>query len=173
MTGAAFSVTLDDAPIKSMLERLEMGIRDDRGLLAILGEYGVASTQARFATQASPEGTPWTPLNQAYADFKGAGYDILTGPSGALKSSQHFVLGMSLVAWGSNMIYAAVHQFGATIVPKSAGALFFRLGLGGVREVLAQSVTIPARPYLGISAEDAEEIVALTQDYFARLIAGY
>ncbi|OYV40406.1 MAG: hypothetical protein B7Z80_04585 [Rhodospirillales bacterium 20-64-7] len=170
MTGAAFTVTLDAAPIEGMLERLEIGIRDDRGLLAVLGEYGVASTQRRFETQASPEGVPWGALNPAYASLKGAGYDILT-LSGTLRRSQHFVLGLGAVAWGSSMIYAAVHQFGATIVPKNAPALSFRLGLDA-RWVHVQSVTIPARPYLGISAEDAEEIVALTQDYFARLIAG-
>lgn len=55
------------------------------------------------------------------------------------------------LAWGSNKIYAAVHRFGAVIRPKTAEAVRFRLASGLVR---ARSVTIPARPYLGLSAED-------------------
>ena len=57
------------------------------------------------------------------------------------------------VVIGSNKIYAAVHQFGATITPKSGQYLTFWMG---GRLVKARSVTIPARPYLGISDDDSK-----------------
>jgi phage gpG-like protein len=50
------------------------------------------------------------------------------------------------------MEYAAVHQFGAEIKPKSAKALFVP-GYGKL-----QKVNIPARPYLGVSSDDAKAI---------------
>jgi phage virion morphogenesis protein len=170
MTGAVFEVTFDDSAILGALDRLQEGIAAEGGLLAQIGAYGVASTTRRFGTETAPDGAPWKGLNPAYASFKGAGYDILTR-SGALRSSQHYVVGAGEVSWGSGMIYAAVHQFGATIVPKNAKALSFQLGLDG-RRVFAKSVTIPARPYLGISLEDREEIIAITQDFLGGLISG-
>jgi phage virion morphogenesis protein len=171
MTGAAWEVTFDDAAILGALDRLELGLGEDGPLLRQIGEYGVASTQRRFQSETAPDGIPWAALNPAYASLKGGGYNILT-LSGTLQRSMNFRTGASVVRWGSPMIYAAVHQFGATIVPKNARALYFKLGLGGVREMVVQSVTVPARPYLGISAEDAEEIIALTTDFMARLITG-
>ena len=53
---------------------------------------------------------------------------------------------------------AAVHQFGGTIKPKSGKLLAFR---GHV----AKSVTIPARPYLGLSDADQNELVERTLDW--------
>ena len=58
---------------------------------------------------------------------------------------------------GSNIVYAAIHEFGGTIVPKSAPALVFKIGDQWVR---TQRVTIPPRPYLVPSLnESADEIV--------------
>jgi phage gpG-like protein len=63
------------------------------------------------------------------------------------------------------VIYAATHQGGATIRGK-AGPLKFKLP-GGLGFVSPQEVIIPARPFLGVSAEDAAEIVAIGEDYLA------
>jgi phage gpG-like protein len=172
MTGAAFEVVLDDSLVLGALDRLEAAAADSGPLLQIIGEYGVKSTVERFVTsEEAPDGTPWAALSPAYAAFKPAGYNILF-LSGALLNSQHAVVGIGEVQWGSGMIYAAVHQFGATIVPKNAKALAFKLGLGGVLTVRVKSVTIPARPYLGLSAEDRKEIPLLAQDYFGRIMGG-
>lgn len=69
--------------------------------------------------------------------------------------------------WGAAWEFAHVHQEGAVITPKSAGRLVFMLG---DKRVFAKKVTIPARPFVGVSAEDAEEIKALVTDYFGRLL---
>ena len=65
---------------------------------------------------------------------------------------------------GTNVIYAAIHQLGGKIVPKNATHLVFRLATG---VVLAKSVTLPARPYLGISDDD-QEMIADTVFRFLR-----
>jgi len=82
---------------------------------------------------------------------------ILT-ETGRLRDSITSRAGRDQVAVGTNVIYAAVHQFGATIVPKNATHLVFRLATG---VVLAKSVTVPARPFLGINDDD-EEMIADT-----------
>jgi phage gpG-like protein len=58
---------------------------------------------------------------------------------------------------GATMEYAAVLQFGAEIKPKSAKALFVP-GYG-----MLQKVTIPARPYLGVSQDDTKAIEAVVE----------
>jgi phage gpG-like protein len=171
MTGAAFQVQFKDDLVIGALERFQAGVAESGPLLRIIGQYGVDSTKARFGTQEAPDGSAWAPLNTAYAAIKPSGYNILF-LSGALLNSQHYVPGIQEVAWGSGMIYAGVHQFGAVIKPKSAKALAFKLGIGGVRTVRVKSVTIPARPYLGLSIEDRAEIQALAGDYMLRLMGG-
>ena len=73
------------------------------------------------------------------------------------------LVGDRTVEIGSNLPYAAVHQFGATIKPRAAKVLMFR---GHV----AKSVTIPARPYLGLSDEDRSEIVGRTLEWLQRIM---
>jgi len=73
------------------------------------------------------------------------------------------------VVVGTNVIYAAIHQFGGTIRPKSGGRLAFRLGR---TRVFARSVSIPARPWLGVSDADRAEIMAIFQDHARRAMRG-
>jgi phage gpG-like protein len=184
MAGAAFEVTFDDAAFLAGLDRVQAGLADPTPLLRILGAYGTDSTVRRFATQAGPDGTAWHALLPAYADIKaamGGSPDILRF-SGDLMNSQHYETGADLVRWGSGLPYARAQQFGAVIVPKEARALSFVLGgrfargnsgaMGMTQAYLVhvQSVTLPARPYLGLSLDDRAEIVGLTKDYIRRLI---
>ncbi len=175
MAGAFLEFTLNDDPVMQGLARLEAGVEDAQPLLRQIGAYGVRSTQERFLSETAPDGARWAPLNPAYAELKGGGYNILF-KSGALMNSMNSRAGLNEVSWGSPMIYAAVHQFGATIKPKNAPALEFLLGNIGSRGLVpvflvrVKSVTIPARPYLGINAADREEIVALTGDYIRELL---
>ena len=169
--GLTYTVEFDDAAVTGALDRLAaLGLAPD-GLLNILGDYGRNSTRRRWPTQTAPAGTPWARLSPAYALLKPAAYGILYW-SGALENSQTYQVGINRVSWGSKLPYAAVHQFGATITPKTAKALVFRLGVDGMHQVFARSVTIPARPYLGISAEDAIEIPELARDYMRRALLG-
>jgi phage gpG-like protein len=70
--------------------------------------------------------------------------------SGMLKDTLAFELeGEDAVAIGSMMIYARIHQMGGTIKPKE-GKKALRVPKAGFR----RSVTIPARPDLGVSAAD-------------------
>lgn len=172
MAGAFLEFRLNDDALMQRIERLEEGVADAQPLLRQIGAYGVRSTQERFISETGPDGSRWAAWNPAYAELRGPG-SILTR-SGALLNSLNARAGLNEVSWGSPMIYAAVHQFGATIKPKNATALAFQLGggrgLAPVFWVRVKSVTIPARPYLGINADDREEIVALTGDYIRELL---
>jgi phage gpG-like protein len=68
---------------------------------------------------------------------------------------------------GTNVIYAAIHQFGGTIRPKSKRALRFRMG---GRLFTLSKVSIPARPFLGLTPADRAEIAAIFADFQARAL---
>lgn len=86
--------------------------------------------------------------------------------SGALaRSIDYAVSGMQAVV-GSGLIYAAIHQFGGVILPKKGDRLSFRIGN---RQIFARKVTMPARPYIGLSGEDRAELVQAAGAYLRSL----
>jgi phage virion morphogenesis protein len=152
MAGVRFDGTAAQASLRGLLA----GVDNPAPLLAQLGEYTLRTTRDRFKTQTAPDGTAWQALVPWYKKEKSQNKNRVLTLRGFLRGqlvSQ--VVGGKSVEVGSNLVYAAVHQFGATIKPKSAKVLAFR---GHV----AESVTIPARPYLGLSEADKNELVERT-----------
>jgi phage virion morphogenesis protein len=164
MTGIGIKVTVDNAAITAALGRLA---EKDGGLaracLKNIGEMVVRQARAHIRSGSGPDGQAWAPLNPAYAaGKKGGGILQSMGMAGGLMGSIVWQLGGAEVEIGSNKVYAAIHQLGGRIVPRNANALAFRLG---GRLVIARAVTIPARPYLGMSAADAEAILGVVADH--------
>lgn len=151
MTGARINITLDDAAISAAFTRVAAALRGPA--LKAVAEGLLETTKQRFDRGVSPTGAAWAALNPAYAQIK-RGNRILVA-AGTLRNSVTREVVGNRITIGTKMPYAAVHQFGATIRPKNAKALVFRLGRTGPRGgrssgfVRAKSVTIPARPYLG------------------------
>lgn len=121
-------------------------------LMANIGRLLEASARDRIeATNTTPEGVPWPVSLRAQED---GGKTLFE--KGRLAASLHNIPDRNSVEVGSNLIYAGVHQDGATILPVNGDALVFKLANG--RTVTVGSVTIPARPYLGVSEQDAADI---------------
>lgn len=159
MAGTRTVVDFDGSTATASLRGLLAGIEDPAPLLERFGEYGLRSTRERFKTQKAPDGTAWEALEPWYMKEKRRNKGRILTLNGYLRGQMTWQLaGARSVEWGSNLPYAAVHQEGATIVPRTAKFLMFR---GHV----AKSVTIPARPYLGLSEADKKELVAITLDW--------
>lgn len=170
MTGARITYTLDDAAFQAAVAKLGGGL--STGVMRAIGDALVKETQLRFERGVDPFGVAWKPLNPAYAAIK-------RGP-GILRQGrylQRFITRETqgnTITVGSNRIYAAVHQFGATIKPKNGKALAFRLGKAGPRGgkgsglVFARSVTIPARPYLGFGPADRRAVMETLEGFVTR-----
>ena len=158
MSGARITAKFDDNALIQGMRQLQAMAVNNLPMMRAIGTALVETTQQRFETQTAPSGHAWAKLNPAYAALK-------TGPGilrerGMLYRSITFHAAPGQVEVGTNRVYGAVHQFGATIRPKQAKALVFRLG---AKTIHAKSVTIPARPYLGFGAADraeVEEVVA-------------
>lgn len=156
MAGAAISVTSEG--LAAALAALAAAGAFAEDLTPAHDEIGAAmvtSTQMRFEAQAGPGASPWPPSLRALLE----GGVTLT-KSGRLAQSITHQADASGVEWGTDVVYAGVHQFGATIKPVDAAALRFKLpGALGWRS--AKSVTIPARSFLGVDADDEAEILEI------------
>ena len=132
-------------------------------LMSQIGAYGEESTVHRFETQRGPDGDRWEPSLRA----KQTGGQTLVD-SGRLRQSITWSASASEAEWGTNLIYAGVHQFGATIRAKGGGRLGFSIPGIGFRS--PEEVVISARPFAGIDADDEDEIDAIVHDYIGEAI---
>ncbi|MBK8157985.1 MAG: phage virion morphogenesis protein [Rhodospirillaceae bacterium] len=153
---AVLSFRLDDIAAKAELARLEHVAADPQPIMDAIGAGLVTSTQMRFEQEQGPDGNPWPRSIRAIAE----GGSTLRKSARLYQSITHRATA-SQVEVGTNVIYAAVHQFGAKIVAKAAKGLRFKIGDMWVTK---RSVTIPARPFLGIGAGDREMIVDVIAD---------
>ena len=173
MTGVTLTVSLDDAALQGALKRLTGLMHSPGPLLRQIGMGLVRATDERFDQQTDPWGRAWAPLSPAYAALK-TNTRILHERGGLVGSLTYHVADHE-VAYGSNKVYAAIHQFGGTIKPKSGGALVFPLAIGAGGRVFlmhAHSVFIPARPYLGMGPAEVEAVELATQIQMAKVWRG-
>lgn len=198
MTGTHSSVSVEMAEVRAMLNRL--GKEGTADLMPRLGEYLLKSTQNRFNEQTAPDGTPWAKLSPAYAKRKKYAQDKILTLRGYLRSSIRYqVTGPAELKWGTNSEHGAIHQFGGSIAHKARTAkVRFRTDAKGELlrsglmngsalifaarrhkraaerqvDIPAHQVTIEARPFLGISAEDSKQIQEIAQDWFVKRSKG-
>lgn len=164
MSGVTEGITIDGAVrAQETLDQLIRRTSDLRPLMEVVGAYGEESTVHRFESQRGPDGERWDPSIRA----KRTGGQTLVD-SGRLRGSMSWRADADSAEWGTNLIYASTHQGGATIRAKSADRLTFQIPGLGFRS--AAEVVIPARPFLGISREDQDEIDAIVQDYLAEAV---
>ena len=146
MAGQRIGVEVDDAEVRAAIERLLATIAAPRAAMDLIGSYLVAATLRRFETEQGPDGKPWLKSARAAAE----GGQTLTDTGRLRGSITHDVAADGReVLVGSNVVYAAIHQFGG------------QAGRG-------RKVTLPARPYLGIDSRDRDSILRIV----ARAIEG-
>ncbi len=186
-TGASISITASDDQLLRNLQDLA-DAPDTTPLMYRMGEYFQDSTQQRFATQTDPQGQAWKPLSPGYLKRKKQNASLILTLNAYLRRDIHYqVLESDTVAWGSNRVYAAIHQEGGTIDQAAQSRRQrFHLVDGKTRFAgnrhenaterwvgrSAYQVEIPARPYLGVSASDNDEVLAIVQDWLHRRLNG-
>lgn len=147
-----------DGELDEYLEKLSrLGSLDRAAINKNIAEGLRTSTDERFDEERSPEGVAWMRTIR--------GGKILT-KTGNLRNSIHARASADGAEIGTNTIYAATHQFGAerTIRAKKKPFLVFAGTNGGLVKAKQVSIKIPARPFLGISEEDKEEIKAIIEE---------
>lgn len=163
MTG----IRLDyDLNVELPLNRLQaLSQADESELLEQIGEQLLQATLLRFDAEETPDGDAWEPSYRA----KTEGGKTLQD-HGHLRDSYTYQVSDGSVAIGSDMIYAAIHHEGGVIKAKASGKLKFKVG---DRWVQTDQVEMPARPALGISADDEADIDEIVRDFYQELINGH
>ena len=127
--------------VQNQIERLSRGVSDNRYLLMrrLAGTMHYAVAQ-NFKQGGRPE---WLALKYRSG--------IPLNDTGALRQSIDELSDNDTALVGTNMVYAAIHQFG---------------GWAGRN----RKVYIPARPFLQLTNEDKQDLLDDVQDYFAQLV---
>lgn len=144
MAGAQTVIDIDinDAEIQAELKKLAAKLGDLTPFFKDVGETLLNSTRERFRTQTAPDGAAWAALSPAYRARKPRHKDKPLTLSGVLRGTLTKQVDKDSLRIGTPLIYGATHQFGR-------GA-------------------IPARPFLGLSAEDRNDLLDALNDYLAK-----
>lgn len=134
---SGITVTVDDAEVRAALERMTAAARNPRPALRAIGQVLVSGTDLSFRAQEDPWGAPWAPLSETtLARRRGTSAHILRDTGRLANSISARVTGTA-VEVGTNVIYAATHQFGR---PTNR---FYNTPRGA-------RAPIPARPFMPI-----------------------
>ncbi|HBD18678.1 MAG TPA: phage virion morphogenesis protein [Arenimonas sp.] len=147
MAGAGIHIDLSG--IKALERRLAaLGGFDAGDLLDVIGAQVESQARRRISEEKqAPDGAAWPNWSEEYAATRHSGHSLLEGEGDLIGSLDHVVSGNE-VEIGSNLIYAATHQFGD------------------------EERNIQARPYLGLSAGDEAEIERTILDWFREIGVG-
>ncbi|MDM9647750.1 phage virion morphogenesis protein [Rhizobium sp. S163] len=158
MSGISIIVDADDFDVAFKV--LKPFFEFDAGeLMTTIGALGESQTRRRISEEkTSPDGEAWKPNTE--------GTSILVDTGQHLLASIAWTASAEEASWGSTWEFAHVHQDGLVIKPRNGQALVFTLGGKTVR---AKQVTIPARPFVGISEDNRSEIIDVVTDHFGGL----
>tara|TARA_R110002124_G_scaffold91506_1_gene232892 strand:- start:17328 stop:17897 length:570 start_codon:yes stop_codon:yes gene_type:complete len=188
MTGVSYVVDTDE--VLAGLSRLQGRLENASGFYKNVGEHLVNSTQDGFVRETSPEGVPWQKLMPSTIRNRARKGQT---PIQILRASRRGGLAASInarasaddVRIGSPKPYAAIHQLGGTINKPARkaviqlkrdsktgeiGNLFVKKSRSNVVQdvnIPAHTVTIPARPYLGVSSEDQKVIIEIADAWLS------
>ena len=138
---------------------------DHSKLMHNIGSILEHNTKQRINTGIGTDDKPWQKSWRA----KMQGGTTLRDTSRLYNSIKYTVLdGGKRVVVGTNVFYAPVLHFGATIKAKSGKYLKFKTTMGGWAQI--QSVIIPPRPFLGMSVDDSQEILFEIEEYLLELL---
>jgi len=132
-------------------------------MMTDIGEVIRFDIEESFEREVSPFGEAWKPSNNGGKTLNDTGH---LGRSFTINATPNSV------TVGTNVAYAAIHQFGGIIAAKSSKGLRFKAGGKWVKK---QSVTMPARPFFPIdenatiAPKTKKAIISTIEDTFKSL----
>ena len=166
----AITLTLQTDETMRVLATMEGHLQNLGPPLEATKELLLTSVRDNFAQGGRPQ--PWAPLRRSRR--RGSlGSAIPLNDTGVLRASIAGEVSGNTVTIGTNLAYAAIHNFGGTvsipeIVARPGHALRW-IGDDGqpvfARRVRAHTVVIPQREFLVIQDQDITDIVEVFQKY--------
>ena len=156
-------IKYDDRQVRAALNRLLRAGNDLTPVMRAIAGHLEADVEQAFARQTAPDGTAWAklkPSTVARRKKKGKGATPILEQSGNLLRSITSDYDATSAIVGTNLVYAATHQFGAKkgefdpLAQLSAAP-----GIRSLRRAPIPWGDIPARPFLGVSDADRANIL--------------
>lgn len=136
-------ITADLTPISERLTNLSKQMSDLKPVMSAIGGILESSTRLRISNQKKDaDGQKWAALSESTLRSKRRG-SLLVNRGMLMRSITHSASTRSVIV-GSNMAYARFHQEGTK--------------------------NMPARPFLGLSKHDYEDVADLLDDWLSGLI---
>ncbi|MEW9901041.1 phage virion morphogenesis protein [Chitinivorax sp. PXF-14] len=166
---------IDAAQLTSALERLARAAADASPVMRVVAGIMHEAVMQNFDQGGRPAWAGLKPATLAQKRKQGYSATPLTRRGGgqSLRSSITSQADGNSAMVGTNVKYAAIHQFGGqtrphVIRPKNKKALAF----GGrvVRSVNHPGSNIPARPFLRLTDADEAKIVGKVSDYLRQVV---
>ena len=130
-----FQITIKDNELKTELTKLQAKTKNLKPLLNQVGYYLLEVVENSFENEADANGKAWQELSPSYLNYKNKkGYTKKLQNRGTLAESIDFTTTTDALILGTNIEYAAIHQFG---------------GFAGRNK----SAYIPARPFLPVTQD--------------------
>lgn len=171
MAGASMRFTLDDAELLAQVDGLIARGGNLAEPLKDIGQDMVTITTRAFEESRTPEGVAWLPSAAALREGRRTLID--RGQRGGLMGSQSYVVGPMGVTYGTNMVHAAIHQFGGTIRTPQSHRLAAQDAGTGFGQAFAEAVIVlPARAFIGRSEADEQRWAGTLADYLSGAPAG-
>lgn len=152
MAGISMEIKITDSGVEKQLNELLAKMERPSGFYKNVGEHIQKVTPERFEREEAPDGSKWERLSPVTvaSRLKRNGNSPLTiyREKGDFFSSINYQASDDNFRWGSNDVRARIFQLGG------------QAGRGN-------SVTLPARPYIGLSPDDENEILEIAKDWVA------
>ena len=153
-----------------LLDRLDF---DRSQLVGKLAKMGEDQTRDRLSFEKqAPDGSAWPTWSAQYAATREGGQSLLQDSRALTDSIRSFADG-DVAVWGTNLVYAGIHQDGGQTKPheiaaKSGGYLHFN----GVfrKSVQHPGSTIPQRQFIGMSPGNADDLEAEALEFLGGLL---
>ncbi len=156
MSDEVTTIEVKDKEVRSLLKRLTRKLQDTDPLMSNIAALMASATESQFAGEKGPDGQAWPGLAEAtkterekHGTWPGKMLQISSAGLAASIQTEH---GNDYAQIGTNKVYGPIHFFGG------------EAGRG-------HKATIPARPYLPISAEGnlaettKQDILKIMQNY--------
>lgn len=176
MSGIAIQVKVEDGEIKALLGRFSQRASNLTPVMNTIGQIIRTSVIKNFEEGGRPQ--KWQPSERAERE---GGQTLID--SARLRNSIAAKASNNKVEVGTNVVYAAIHQFGGKINMAARSELFVRnrykrggkkgqfkkgTAAGRGHTIGAHSIPIPARPFLAVQAEDWTEIKKAITDHILK-----
>lgn len=181
---SGFSIQVEDAQVTAALLALRARLGHLQPVMASIGQRLVTQADLSFRAEQDPWGTAWQRLSHSTLrqrrTGKGTGGAKILRDTGRLASSISYRASADQVVVGTNVIYAAIHQFGGDIQHQAhTKTLYFRTNKAGTevgtkfvkkgRSNFAQDAHVnayvqrlPRRAFLPIDASGRADLPAAT-----------